>query len=242
MVKRIGEEFVNTNGEKAKIIEYFSAINVTVLFEDGTEVKNLRVGNLKTGKFRNKNFKNYYKVGYIGYGDQDKGDFKKPLDVWVRMLQRSYCDKFHIKNPSYRDITVCPEWHNFQVFAKWFKENYVEGWQLDKDIICKECKIYSPETCCFVPREINNLFTLRDRKRGGTLIGITKTVGGLYQVQLNRGKGQDFLGSFKTEEEGFLVYKKGKEKYIKEVADRWKDQIDKRAYKAMYKYKITKND
>ena len=42
------------------------------------------------------------------------------------------------------------EWHNFQVFAKWFDENYMEGFQLDKDIKIEGNKIYSSGTCLFV--------------------------------------------------------------------------------------------
>lgn len=46
------------------------------------------------------------------------------------------------------------------------------GWALDKDILVKGNKIYSPETCCFVPQEINNLFTKRKSCRGTLPIGV----------------------------------------------------------------------
>jgi hypothetical protein len=65
------------------------------------------------------------------------------------------------KHITYQDVFVCEEWHNFQVFAKWFYENYYkilgEIMNLDKDIIKKGNKIYGPEYCAFVPQTINKL-------------------------------------------------------------------------------------
>lgn len=57
--------------------------------------------------------------------------------------------------PTYEGCTVCDEWLYFSNFKKWFDENYIEGFQLDKDIIIRGNKVYSPQTCCFVPKEIN---------------------------------------------------------------------------------------
>lgn len=44
-------------------------------------------------------------------------------------------------------------------FKKWFDENYIKGYELDKDILIKGNRIYSPDTCCFVPSFINRLYT-----------------------------------------------------------------------------------
>ena len=50
------------------------------------------------------------------------------------------------------------------------------------------------------------------------------------------------LGRFDTPEEAFLAYKQAKEAYIKEVANKWKDQIDIRVYEALMKYEVDIND
>lgn len=79
-------------------------------------------------------------------------------DTWRGMLRRGYSEECKTKHKTYRECVVCQEWHLFSTFKEWFDKHYVEGWHLDKDILVKENKVYSPETCCFVPSEINALF------------------------------------------------------------------------------------
>lgn len=155
------------------------------------------------------------------------------------------------KHPTYTDCEVCDEWLNFQNFAKWYDENFYEvdgeRMHLDKDILVKGNKIYSPETCIFVPQKINVLFTKCDKSRGESVIGTT-TRNGRYRVHCclfnpKTGKSKyKNLGTYDTEEEGFKVYKYYKEKNIKEVADYYKIQIPQNLYDAMYSYKVDIND
>ena len=84
--------------------------------------------------------------------------------LWKSILQRGYCEAIKKQFPTYRNCSVCEDWHYLSIFKKWFDENYVEGWQLDKDILVQGNKLYSPETCCFVPKEINILFRHRTKK------------------------------------------------------------------------------
>ena len=60
-------------------------------------------------------------------------------------------------------------------------------------------------------------------------------------VSKNKGK-QEYLGSFKTEIEAFNAYKKAKEAFIKEQANKFKSQIDPRAYNALMKYTVEITD
>ena len=50
------------------------------------------------------------------------------------------------------------------------------------------------------------------------------------------------LGSFKTEEEAFLVYKKFKEVHVKSLANKWKDRIDLRVYNALMNWEVGIDD
>lgn len=115
----------------------------------------------------------------------------------------------------------------------------MKGWHLDKDILVKGNKIYSPETCCFVPREINGLFIRTDNK--DMTLNVDKNDGKFICYISKKGKTIN-LGRFNTYEEAFFMYKTEKERYIKEVADEWKDKIELKVYQAMYDYKITRDE
>lgn len=39
-----------------------------------------------------------------------------------------------LNDPNYSTITICNEWYTFSNYLKWFCENMVEGWDLDKDL------------------------------------------------------------------------------------------------------------
>ena len=118
---------------------------------------------------------------------------------------------------------------------------------LDKDILCKGNKIYSRDTCIFVPQRINLLFTKRDNSRGDNPIGVSDLPSGNYQVKCNNGYGKSvYLGSYLTKEESFKVYKQYKEKIIKEVIDSYEGRIPEPFYsrlkKAMYNYEVEIDD
>ena len=157
------------------------------------------------------------------------------------MLERCYSEKYQEKYPTYKNCTLDEKWYNFQIFAKWFENNYILGHQLDKDILIKGNKIYSPETCCFVPQEINKLFTKSEKARGSLPIGVRKCNKRYKAIVKLNGK-QRHLGTFDTPEEAFNAYKIAKELHIKEVADRWKGQISDRTYYAMYNYQVEITD
>ena len=99
----------------------------------------------------------YYKHGGYMYS-LDISEFlemnknRKAKSIWLGMINRCYSGV----NKAYDNVSVCKEWHNFVTFAKWYTNNNVEGWHMDKDLLSTENKIYSPETCCFIPLVINS--------------------------------------------------------------------------------------
>lgn len=160
------------------------------------------------------------------------------------MIRRCYDNKYKLKHPTYKDCTVCDEWYNYQNFAKWYDENYYlidnEEMNLDKDILYKGNKIYSPRTCVFVPQNINKLFTKTDKLRGEYPIGISyNKKDSIYVVHCNDGNGNlIYLGCSPNNNKLFKIYKEFKEKIIKQVADKYKNKIPQKLYDAMYKYKV----
>lgn len=134
---------------------------------------------------------------------------------------------------------------DFQDFAEWCQTQvgYAQGFQLDKDIANKGNKLYSKETCFFIPKELNILFTLRPLYRGTLPIGVhLKKKSGRYGATLNKRGKLTYLGYYSTPEEAFLVYKHEKEKLIKEMANEYRSVIDPRAYECLMNYKIEETD
>lgn len=254
---RTGEESYNNFGTLMRIVEYKDASHIIVEFQDEYKTKvPTQYGNFKKGKVKNPYDKEVYEVGYIGvekYKVSENGKHTKAYKTWVGMLKRCYDPYYINKEPTYIDCLVCDEWLNFQNFAKWYYKNVYncnnERLHLDKDILCKGNKIYSPKTCVLVPERVNTLFIKCDASRGGYPIGVSyhKTYGKL-RVQCNvfeNGKRKvKHLGSFPLNRpfQAFTCYKQFKENYIKQVADGYKDLIPEKLYKALYEWEVEIND
>lgn len=176
-----------------------------------------------------------------GVGINDVREYDEELyRRWWAMLARCYKKDKRV-SPHYEGCTVCKEWHRLSNFQKWYKEHNVRGWHLDKDILIKGNREYSPQACCLVPPEINSLFTKRQNKRGSLPIGVIHR-GNRFEASLHRINKRVYLGCYSTPEEAFGVYKKAKETWIKELADKYKDQLEPRVYEALYNYKVEITD
>ena len=115
--------------------------------------------------------------------------------------------------------------------------------QLDKDILLKGNKIYSEDTCCFVPQEINTFYTKSKKIRGLYVVGVSfdKKLQKFVAVLSVDGKSRT-LGYFDNEWSAFLAYKKAKESRAKELAEKWRGQIDDRVYEKLMNYKVLLTD
>ena len=239
-IDRTGSVFKTNEGYEVTIIKYYNSKNVLIEFNDKIKFsKIVNYTHLINGNISNPYHKSLLNVGFLGCGDFATNH--KFYSIWRSMLMRCYNKNYHIKYPTYKDVTVCEDWHCFQNFAKWCQKNYVENWHLDKDVILKGNKIYCPECCALIPPEINYIFIKGKNKRGLLPIGVCKHKNKLKSALLKYNK-QIYLGSFDCQELAFLAYKKAKEQYIKEVAEKWKNLISSVVYDAMYKYNVEIND
>jgi hypothetical protein len=178
----------------------------------------------------------------VGTNDLLGESASKACMVWSDMLRRCYTKEMQAKFPSYIGCSVCEEWKRLSNFKVWFDINYIEGWQLDKDIIVKNNKIYSPETCCFVPNDINTVI-IKPVKSKCIYRGVSfDKVNNKYRASITMYGKPNNLGRYKTPEEAFNVYKKVKERHIKELADMHKELLPPHVYKALYDYKIEITD
>ena len=254
-VDRTGEKGVNTFGSEMVIVKYRTNRDVDIYFpEYDWTAKNREYKGFKNGNIKCPYERRYFGVGYIGEGKYkvwENGKNTKCYKTWHNMLNRCYDEKFHEKYPTYIGCEVDKNWHNFQNFAEWYYNNYyeIEGGKmcLDKDILYKHNKVYSPKTCIFVPQTINSLFVKRDNDRGESVIGASLK-NGRYRVQCwsfdpETGKSkQEYFGYYDSQEKAFEIYKYYKEKNIKQVADYYKDKIPEKLYDGMYSYKVEIDD
>lgn len=251
--ERLGEARMMKCGEIAFIVNYACYNDITVQFKKTGELVKTTYSSFKNGFVKSRFTPSVYGKGIIGNEKSidENGKITKSYSVWKSMLRRCYSDKEQKKHTTYKDCYVCPEWLNYSNFKKWFNDNYyeIDGEQmaLDKDILVKGNKTYSPNTCVFVTQNINKLFVKSNKTRGKYPIGVSfnKDVN-KYQVHCNifyNGKSKlKHLGYYNTIEDAFKVYKESKEAYIKQIADFYKDKIPDRLYEAMYNYKVEITD
>lgn len=130
----------------------------------------------------------------------------------------------------------------FQEFAEWAMNQRCYGMNLDKDLLVKGNKVYSPTTCVFLPTELNNLITKCEGRRGDWPIGVSFDPLRGFKASAQNGEAKSHLGYFYTSEDAFNAYKVAKEQYMKLQAEKWKHQIDPRAYKALMEYEVEITD
>lgn len=170
------------------------------------------------------------------------GTMLKEYQLWYHILERSYCPKYHARKPTYSNCTVSANFKDFAYFKNWCQHQKgfnIKGFSLDKDLLVKGNKVYSEDTCVFLPIEVNNALTKRKSLRGDYVIGVSFCkIKHLFKSRIRKDKVRFELGSFETEYEAFQAYKIAKEKHLEDLATRYKSQIDVKAYNALLNYSV----
>ena len=199
-IDRTGEEGCNSFGSKMVITKYNGVKDIDIYFpEYNWTFKHATYQSFTNGEIKCPYEKRYYGMGYLGEGKykvSENRKIKKEFDIWHHMLQRCYDPKYQERHPTYKGCRVENYLLNFQRICEWIENNYYEVpgemMCLDKDILCKGNKIYSRETCIFVPERINLLFVKSDKARGKSPIGARLRKSGNYQVYCNDKNGKIF--------------------------------------------------
>lgn len=253
--ERMFEERMNYQNCIMRIVEYNNYDDIVVEFQDEyNAMVRTSYKHFANGDIKNPYYPSVYGVGIVGNKYFNWVDKKatKEYDTWKQMLRRCYDQKLKEKYTTYKDVTCCNEWLNYENFYEWLHnqpnfDKWYNGnkWEVDKDILKKGNKVYSPENCCLVPHNINALFTKHNSKRGKLPIGIIKNTKG-FCVRCNNPLTEirEYLGTYQTEEESFCIYKIYKEDIIKQVAKREYNEgnITERCYKAMINYEVEITD
>jgi hypothetical protein len=117
--------------------------------------------------------------------------------VWHRMLDCCYNEYSTRSRATYDDCTVSPCWHRYSDFGAWFDQNSIVDYQLDKDILMPGNRVYSPDTCCFVPSHINMVVRWRRKVPRSGYPGVTMFGSG-FQAQIMHG-GSTLLGEWRAD-------------------------------------------
>ena len=142
--------------------------------------------------------------------------------TWKEMLRRCYDHKWQERNPAYKGCSVHPEWLSFVNFRKWVLTQDWEGKQLDKDLLLKGNKVYSPSTCVFVDNMTNTFTNDQVRSRGDYPLGVSfhKSLGKFAAMCRNPfTKKREHLGVFHCPNQAHLAWKARKHELACQLAN-----------------------
>lgn len=167
--------------------------------------------------------------------------------LWQRMLERCYSEKHHEIRPTYIGCSVDKRFLHFQEFMDWavVQNGYgLDGWALDKDLLVKGNKVYSPEACVFLPASVNTGINLIRSRRTQLPVGvfIDDRHPDRYYAMMNGDGKAVRLGTYSTPEEAFLAFKIAREGKIKALAETYKASLDPRAYSSLLAWEVNIDD
>ena len=167
------------------------------------------------------NDSDYRTQGYEEVDGKRKAVWRCPYyRIWQKMLERCYSERSLKVAPTYRDVTVCKQWHRFMTFRRWMVAQDWEGKHLDKDILNPSSREYGPNSCVFVSQQLNGLLVTCKKSRGEYPLGVSynKQHGKFIARHNASGRKSKFLGLFDNPKSASIAYCKAKSSYIRDVA------------------------
>lgn len=206
--KRVGEIHTTNEGYELHVVKPGSKPHYcTVKIQNWT--KEVTYGSVKTGAVKYPYHKGVEGNGYIGEGKFSRSTTPKVYEVWRSMLKRVFSPREN--EHTYTGAVVVEEWLNLQTFGEWFERNYIEGFELDKDLLLEGNKRYGPETCVCIPKEINSFLTNKKSTNSSGAIGVSAASSGKWGAY-GRTAGKSInLGVYNTFEEAseaYLIHRK----------------------------------
>ena len=159
--------------------------------------------------------------------------------AWENMLTRCYSKKSLERYPTYIGTSVCSEWLSATAFKEWMEQQDWDGKCLDKDIIVRGNKLYSPETCAFVLPATNSFVIASDASRGDYPVGVSLyKPTGEYRARCSNTftREDEHLGLFLTPQEAHEAWRKRKQEIAQLVANTESDPRIVAALKKRYSF------
>lgn len=226
----VGDIFDTNEGGSVTVIEVLRGDKVLIKHNDefGYEVEVEKIRLLR-GTIKNPYHRSVQGVGYHGVGKY-KTQVDKVLDLaykkWRAMMTRNYYYDYENKFSSYKDCYVADEWHNLQTFSDWYynQVGWDKGFELDKDLLSDGSKVYSPETCCLIPREINTAIV--SLTNSDSIMGYHERRKGVFEVRMRSIAGS--CRSFYDKDEAVEYYKELKKTCLNNLIAEWDGKVDKK--------------
>lgn len=171
---------------------------------------------------------NYVVVMYEKIGDKRIRTWTCPFyRSWSNMLKRCYSVSSLKDRPTYTGCYVCDDWLYFSKFKSWMQSQEWEGKVLDKDLLVKGNKVYSPNTCLFISSNINTFIT------GTNGVSFDKERL-LYKAYISIDDKYVFLGRYPTAQQAYEKWLERKHELACQLADNETDSRIKIALKTRY--------
>ena len=223
-LSKVGDIYTTKEGYEIEVLENINNRKLKIKFlDEHGYITFINVGNKST---KNPFHKSVFGIGCYGVGNYKAKENNKHLyyyRVWQSMFDRCYSGK----DKNYKNVKVCEEWYNYQDFAKWFHKTFPSHiknvkFHLDKDLLQQgiENKIYSPQTCVWLPRRVNSFLQVKNTntKTGITGIQLLHSNKYLATSTLFENQSKSFrIGIYENLDEAIKAYKEFKLKQEEEV-------------------------
>ena len=175
----------------------------------------------------------------IGINEKERpssGD--RSYKTWAYILKDCANPKTRSKIGDFKSYKTFYDWHKSQI-------GYNSNYRISKDLLDKSNNEFSSKKCVLVPLEVSRFLRKTKGTRGDLPMGVDKMPSGKsfrYIARASFENSRKSLGMRSTIEEAFELYKVAKESKARELAEKYRDQIDPRAYEALLNYKVEITD
>lgn len=164
-----------------------------------------------------------YGVGITDCPASEQGKRLRSYTVWKDILYRCYSEKRQLKNPTYQGCTVCDEWLTFSNFKAFYDAHSIDGYHLDKDLLKPDSRVYSPETCVFLPHTLNTFIRSKRPNCGPWPMGVCfNKKQNAFVASICHQRELTHLGSFESSDEAHQAWLSAK----LALAEQYRQQCD----------------
>lgn len=145
---------------------------------------------------------------------------------------------------NYIDVKLSDDFNTFEKFLLWAEKQkgfmqYDDSgkiFEIDKDILSSGSgKVYSPDTCVFVPRVLNLMVYQKRRTELPKGVQYFKGRKKPYRAYMTNNDKLNHYGYYHTVEEAAKVVREARFEYLKSLETQYKDIVDDRVFPAIYK-------